>query len=330
MSRALDPGIKQALCDANHVAVFEDIAAVLSLPTLLEIEILGYSHYDNDAPSFMRDGNAIAIPKLRLVQAFIQARRIFVAYTRGDHVVTGKPILEATAVMLLFDPEHLTAANTRKRLVSNDAISIAREKLFVDSLLTSRLHRHSKSPNLWTHRRWLMSRMRKRGLDADLAEDFRNVILISAERHARNYYAWSHARYLIEPMEPGSVSWSCILAQTIKWCRCHHDDVSGWTFLAWLLERWPAGAKSVLTDVLELTESLRWRNESVWYFLRNVVAGPQRAHFDSTLRMVRGEADTDNRVLDRASSWIQKYPTRENSCDVENDGMNRQSRIQNK
>ncbi|RDA90548.1 hypothetical protein CP533_5680 [Ophiocordyceps camponoti-saundersi (nom. inval.)] len=326
MSRALDPGIKQALCDANHAAVFTEIASVLNLPIVLEIELLGYSHYANDAPSFMRDGNAIAIPKLRLVQAFIQARNIFVAYTRGDQVVTEKPALEATAVMLLFDPEHLTAANIRKRLVSkDDATLIAREKLFVDSLLTSRLYRHSKSPNLWSHRRWLMKRMRKHGLVADPVEEFRNVILISAERHARNYYAWNHARFLIELVEPGSVSWSCIQAQMVKWCRCHHDDVSGWMFLALLLERWPARANSVLADVLELTESFRWRNESVWYFLRNVVAGPQRLSFDSTLQVVRGEADVDSKVLDRASSWIQEYPTRQTSCGAENDGTKRQS-----
>ncbi|RCI12511.1 hypothetical protein L249_0355 [Ophiocordyceps polyrhachis-furcata BCC 54312] len=329
MSRALEPGIKQALCDVNHAAVFEEIAAILSLPTVLEIELLGYSHYANDAPSFIRDGNAIAIPKLRLVQAFMHARNVFVAYARRDHGDSEKPIMEATAVMLLFDPEHLTAANTRKRLVSkDDATSIAREKLFVDSLLTSRLHRHSKSPNLWSHRRWLMEHMRKRGLDADLTEDFSNVILISAERHARNYYAWRHARHLIESVEPGSANWSCILAQTVKWCRCHHDDVSGWMFLALLLERWPAGADSVVADVLELTESLRWRNESVWYFLRNVVAGPQLVRFDSTLRMVRGEADADNRAIERASSWIQKHPTRQNPYGVEDGGTNRQSRIQ--
>ncbi|PFH56774.1 hypothetical protein XA68_16022 [Ophiocordyceps unilateralis] len=325
MSRALEPELKKALHpDANHAAVFYEVSRVLTTPNLLQIEILGHYLFEfcHDAEIVRLDGNAVAIPKVRLLQAFLHARRIFVAQPHRDQLDL---MLRATAVMLLFDPEHLTAANARKRLISIQDLDpedgerlLWHEKLFVDSLLTSYLHRHSKSPNLWSHRRWLMEHMRKRGTVTDPVKDLRDRVLVSAMRHPRNYYAWNHARYLAESVEPGSNSWSSILAETVKWCRCHHDDVSGWMFLALLLEGWPARAGSVLADVLKLTKSLRWRNESVWYFLRNVMADPRvegthRERFDSTLRTVRGETDAgspDREVLDRTSIWMQNYPSR--------------------
>lgn len=318
MSRALEPGIKEMLGDADHAAVFKEVTEALMMPALLQIDILGryYFEFAPDADKVQLDCNAVGIPKVRLVQAFIHARSVFTAHPEGDQEDL---MLRATAVMLLLDPEHLTAANARKRLVSVEGPDaerrLWREKLFVDSLLTSYLHRHSKSPTLWSHRRWLLERMKKRGQAVDPVEDLRDRVFFAAERHARNYYAWGHARYMVKSVERGSSCWRSILTETVKWCRCHHDDVSGWMFLALLLEKWPT--ESVLVDVMKLTESLRWRNESVWYFLRNVMADERvaglRPRLDSVLREARRGVDADGQgreVMDRASRWMIRYPTR--------------------
>ncbi|EQK99461.1 hypothetical protein G6O67_004773 [Ophiocordyceps sinensis] len=331
MSRALDKSTRDALGDGDQGESFEKIASVLLGPTdtagsLLEIELLGYSHGLNPATYFLRDGNAIAIPKLRLVQAFVHARHIFRTCKAQGLASSGQTIRRATAVMLLSDPENLTAANARK-IVLTDALSSAkdvaalltREKMFIDSLLTSRLHRHTKSPNLWSHRRWLVDRYREAGLAMDVAEDMKTVVFVSGERHPRNYYAWCHARYLIRLLEADcktrpDAAVSTILGDAKRWCFDHHSDISGWMFLLFLLERCPAGAGLVLTETMKLAESLRWRNESVWYFLRNMpaarVAGLHEELFYCTWQSVRKETQEgsqERKVLDGASSWMQTY-----------------------
>ncbi|KAM4066868.1 prenyltransferase [Hirsutella rhossiliensis] len=330
MSRALDKSTRDALNDGDHEEAFDQIATVLLSETsgsLLEIELLGYSHSLSPGTYFLQDGNAVAIPKLWLVQAFVHARRTFKTCKAKGPVLSDQTIRKATAVILLFDPEHLTAANTRKRILEealsrseDSAALLMREKMFIDSLLTSRLHRHTKSPNLWSHRRWLMERYREAGLAIDAAGDLRTVVFVSAERHPRNYYAWCHARLLIGLLESDDktrtdAAVSTILGDTKRWCFGHHNDISGWMFLLFLLEWCPAGVASVLSETMQLTESFRWRNESVWCFLRSMmlaarVAGPQEEQFYSAWQAVRKDTQEDSqerRVLDGVSSWMQTY-----------------------
>src|SRR5690606_32717358 len=110
----------------------------------------------------------------------------------------------------LTDAEHLTAANTRKRAILRDAkdssdikSTLGREKWFVDSLVTSRLHRHTKSPILWSHRRWLLTQFQKQGLQVYVPTEIRTIIFTSGERHPNNYYAWDHARWLLTTFVDG-------------------------------------------------------------------------------------------------------------------------------
>lgn len=331
MSRALDKGVKEALKNGDHRKVFADISSVLTRPssTLIEIELLGREHI-LDESSFLQDDNAIAIPKLRLVQAFIVARKIFIAYLRGVYIGSVEDVLRATAVILLMDPEYLTAANTRKRILKKSMTNkedikaaLRREKHLVDSLLTSRLHRHTKSPNLWSHRRWLMEQFRAQGVDADAADDLRAVIMVSGERHPRNYYAWCHARYTINTTvlstpESGA-SLSRIIADTKKWAFSHHDDISGWQFLLFLLDKQPDEASAVVQETLQLTRSFKWRNESVWYFLRYIVApmtqeDELRAEFArlrESLWESAGEESWERRTLEDAERWASMSPPTE-------------------
>lgn len=248
----------------------------------------------------------------------------------------------ATAVLLLMDPEHLTAANARKRALlrcsssaaaaappvpggggsaeqqreaapasSTLAGRVARERRLVDSLLTSPLHRHAKSPILWAHRRWLLRqqeawrRQRRRKGDGrteeeaaqgdDGAEDvgahLQNVVMVAAERHPRNYYAWNHARWLVDQylsgddprlLGGGSGEHSLTqLAVAVKdWCLRHHTDTSGWSFLYFLIMKSEKNggnhllASEIFLEILGLAKSLAWVNESVWVFLRVLAASP--------------------------------------------------------
>ncbi|KPM45753.1 hypothetical protein AK830_g744 [Neonectria ditissima] len=326
MSRALDKHVKEALKNGNHQAVFDKIGSVLAYPPakLLEIELLGQSHIFDPGTTILQDGNAVAIPKLRLVQGFIVARKILRAYIQGKHDGSIETVLRATAVILLMDPEYLTAANIRKRLLQmrihdkDDVIThIKNEKYFVDTLLTSRLHRHTKSPTLWSHRRWLMEQFQTQGVDVTVEDDIKRVVTVSGERHPRNYYAWCHARYLISTLSAESTGHAETMLTVItvvkKWSFAHHDDISGWQFLMFLLERHQTETQPTFRETLQLAKSFRWRNESVWYFLRYTVAASKhltdhdREEFTRvrmTLWETAAEDSQERRTLEVAGQWL--------------------------
>ncbi|OPB46231.1 hypothetical protein A0O28_0063520 [Trichoderma guizhouense] len=347
MSRALDDDVKRAIKQGDHAQVFTRIADALSqrLPELLEIEMLGRSHMVDKQTILLQDGPAIAVPKLRLVQAFLYARRILQKHVEGLRDETNEDglVLRATAVMLLMDPEHLTAANTRKRLLQDKIKSgtdiesrLYDEQYLIDSLLTSRLHRHTKSPTLWSHRQWLMQRFQDHGLEIDATDTMKRVISVAAERHPRNYYAWLHARYLTKAVSetasrgdnlpdmrgdnlPGmrgdNDNLTGMLDAAKKWAMAHHDDISGWAFLMFFLDRHPEYAGSVVSEATRLAASFHWRNESVWYFFRNIAARPWcdqgcREGVEATRLALLGgveEKSDGARFLEQASSWIQTY-----------------------
>lgn len=321
MSRALDKSVKEALKHGNHQEIFNAIAGVLSKrhEELLEIEFLGMSHLLEDGIYFLQDGPAIAIPKLRLVQAFIFAQSVLKNHNGADETKR-KLLLDATAVMLVMDPEHLTAANTRKRLLveTHTEEDVANEKYFIDSLLTSRLHRHTKSPTLWNHKEWLLRWSTENNITNDVDHDFTKVILVAAERHPRNYYAWSHARFLRKGKPTAEsandtrrdIDW---IQYTKKWCFSHHDDISGWTFLTVLLEDNTIEKQEIFDETMNLAQSFHWRGESVWYFLRNLALTLSQEHQEklenARASLLQGlEAGSlDQVILERVASWMQRH-----------------------
>lgn len=303
---------------------------------LMEIEILPQSMFPPGA-SVLRDASAVAINKSSLKAAYLEAldNVSHATYVSDDakHLLDYETIVEALrslAVLILLQPEHLMATNLRKSLlapvcVKQTGVRIARhpdlmrlEKTFIDSLLTSPLNTHNKSPTLWSHRRWVYTRLFRFGF-TDVLEDLTGVVMVAGEKHPRNYYAWNHARYLMD-----LVDWRYeeekqeILDAVVDWCKRHHDDISGWSFLQCLLlaeRRYEQGAvRCVLQDVLHLAQSLCWTNESVWVFLRTIAASkvtrePEYREFLRTVAALEaGIGDqTAKRVLKAAARWCADY-----------------------
>ncbi|ORY64094.1 uncharacterized protein BCR38DRAFT_457879 [Pseudomassariella vexata] len=332
MSRALDKEILASLKSEDPVFVYQDISSILVYPpsdNLLEIELLGKSHPLEPGINFLQDGNAVAIPKLRLTQAFFVACQIIRKHLSEPPKSPMDKTVEATAVVLLMDPEHLTAANLRKRAVQSRLakgepvqITLLRETRFVDSLLTARLHRHTKSPTLWSHRRWLMRRFHECGLHYDLRGFMGNVVMVAAERHPRNYYAWDHARYLVKESQLEAQLYRGLVDDVKEWCFKHHNDISGWMYLGFLVssigEEGERAAKcsSVLTDTIDLVRTFQWTNESVWVFLRTMTAREPAStetleSFDSVNRSLASAAGDDTatgKILDEARQWVASNP----------------------
>ncbi|KAI1842713.1 hypothetical protein JX266_011034 [Neoarthrinium moseri] len=331
MSRSLDSDVLRNLKSEDPTPIYKDICSALTcLPedgSLLEIELLGKAHPLEPGVNYLQDGNAIAVPKLRLAQAFFVARQIIQKYliTRPEH--PSNETVTATAVVLLMDPEHLTAANIRKRAVVSNNLSerdsaLGKEKQFIDSLLTARLHRHTKSPTLWSHRRWLIQQFRKLGAVSDARHDIATVVMVAAERHPRNYYAWQHARWLLQNLADEQSEAIMNIGDDVKeWCLKHHNDISGWMYLTFVIQNiQDAGSRarqcsSMLTDTLGMAKSFRWTNESVWVFLRTIVASSlvSRELFESFLATSKSLSSTVGadsatvRHLDASVEWARQH-----------------------
>lgn len=293
MSRALDKDSQISLQKEEAQKVYASLTKELCKPRteLLEIEFLGKSHPLPPGQNFLLEESSIAIPKIKLVQAFTIARPILFKYNQKClEKELGKEVEEelrnATAIILLMDPEHLTAANTRKRIIlsnlKNSKVDIKTlinlELQFVNSFLTARLHRHTKSPTLWSHRRWILSLsfshsppIGPHSQPYNILQDFKTVILIAADRHPKNYYAWSHARWLIEKFE---IDEKPLIPLIQDWALRNPSDTSGFSFLYFLLSPPYAAVerREVYKKVLDLTISFRWSYESVWVFLRTLAA----------------------------------------------------------
>ncbi|KAF3765833.1 protein prenylyltransferase [Cryphonectria parasitica EP155] len=344
MSRALDKDTVRALGRGDSSSAYEAISkAVTQTPSedeneedLLEIEILGRSHPLEPGTFLVQDGNALGISKLGLVQAFFTARTMLQGHhSSQETTLAAEQLLSVTSVMLLMDPEHLTAANVRKKLIQAEGLRngearqlamIRKDRFYIDSLLTSRLHRHTKSPTLWSHRRWLVETARGRGSPPEVVRDLKRIVMIAGERHPKNYYAWCHARWLTDlslalspqhPAENGSLL-STLVAATKSWCFRNHTDISGWSYLSFLLTRLNDTERvSVFKEAVNLCASFRWVNESTWVFLRTLAASgsmgnDEMALFHDTMSSLlrRCEGTESRRVVEQAQFWSETYHRR--------------------
>lgn len=340
MSRALEKSVVASLKSGDSAAAYEAISQVLvnnqddeQHEQLLEIEILGKSHQLEAGTFLLQDGNAVAVSKVGLVQAFFVARKKFRDYLdTGSSQSSMSPddLLAATSVMLLMDPENLTAANARKRLslsllggpTSPERLlsMLRKDGRFIDSLLTSRLHRHTKSPTLWNHRRWLAQMASRHGIHPNVIAVVKDVVMIAGERHPRNYYAWCHARWLTSliPDSQQLTALEELMGATKAWCFRNHTDTSGWSFLHFLLMRLDGSrSAAVLEETARLATSLQWTNESTWVFLRTLAASGATgekglALFHEAREALRQKAENTEgrRVLEEARSWTETYRRR--------------------
>ncbi|OAG07364.1 uncharacterized protein CC84DRAFT_1060184, partial [Paraphaeosphaeria sporulosa] len=261
----------------------------------LEIEVLPPALETTDA-LILEDGVNLGVPKKILALAFVHARHLFFAHYRSDVEEEQRLAHEATRVMLLFDPEHLTAANHRKRhLLRLEACgddeafvkAMGAEGCFMNSILTSPLHRQSKSPTLWGHRAWWLDLILPAllAIEYDIPAFFMeelNAAIKGGERHPKNYYAWQYARRVVlkrgDSQPAGSSEWESFLtdcAQKVKsWCMLHVSDISGFSFLMWVLSLTRSSDERgrVVQEMVTYGVNVRLTNESPWTFVRMMLA----------------------------------------------------------
>lgn len=293
---------------SNPKDAFQELVRIFSSrdKQVLEIEIIPPSL----GATFLQDGCSLGITKKALVQAFTVARQLFfdrLMLMSEDDLQTTFPIdaqsrntdSAITEVMLLFDCEHLTACNWRKRRLQaamahfpgiSNQTSAATELLeaeltLMSSYQCSPLHRHTKSPTLWHHRLWVVVHLlqRRHWSSEDLFKLQRtelDVVLRAGELHPKNYYAFSYMRQLdvllaaTVEKTTGQSTWETHSAQSVvervvAWCLASPRDISGWSFCLYVLRNIPEQRSRVntLERVVKFALNVGWEGESLWTFV---------------------------------------------------------------
>lgn len=274
---------------------------------VLEIEIIPPAL----GSSFLEDGNSIGVTKKALVQAYTIARHLFAQHLlpmSEDKLMTSLETeirtekqfdLAITEVMLLFDCEHLTACNWRKRRLrialthcldtaerlSSTVRMLETELTLMTTYQCSPLHRHTKSPTLWFHRLWVLRQLilLQHPTAEALLERERtelNGVLRAAELHPKNYYAFTYMRHLHVLLAKSATDikdgpgWTVELARTLirpvlDWCLSNPRDISGWMFGKYLLSHVPDQQirADAVRRVLCFARDIKWEGESAWTFI---------------------------------------------------------------
>ncbi|KAI4201595.1 MAG: hypothetical protein LQ346_002132 [Caloplaca aetnensis] len=215
--------------------------------------------------------------------------------------------VRTTALALPFDDgnDKINQSN-RQDLVS----VVQRELTCIESFVTSPLYKHAKSSTLWAHRWWIVKwflqdlagamidsgdyvdvQGEEGGLITFVGKELK-IVMRAGEGHAGNYHAWNYARETVrlvmllpptdsERLHEGPAhmrrigeAWRCWVQVVHQWCLGHPRDISGWSFLLFLMEQPPRHAENrevIMRDVLQKTnkfvERLGWQGQSVDWFL---------------------------------------------------------------
>ena len=291
---------------SSRTTQYEQLNSILSNPyaEALEIDILPSTLlpetlYHPHPPS-------LGVPKPILVSAFIIAQEIFFSnnVTRAEKTETCKQILDATAVLLLWDPNHITSVNFRRRQIlhfingvnDNETLieaAIRRELVFLESFQTSPLPKHTKSSTLWSYRLWLVTKSLQVLSDPRTGPDRHSwwntelrVVMKAGDRHPRNYYAWNYARDLLRVLYADKVNEmeKTLSGESVigihRWCLQHPRDISGWTFLISLLQNLVTGkrfsrddeesVRKIHCETSAFVRKYEWQGKSIELFLNTI------------------------------------------------------------
>ena len=247
-------------------------------------------------PFLFSEGN-LGVPQKVLYKAYMVAIHAYFDLRSESRKTT--PSLQQsnlldrlTRVVLLANPSHQTALNSRKKLIENDIVDPHWELGFSRSLLSCR--ECAKESILWHHRRWLLDMIH--GIPATVSTERipeitpLNVLeaefacaSIACHLYPRNYHAWTHRRFcaeaLVASLQPEVPSDSGVFAEeyqkTLQWIESHIKDYSAMNYAVnlekMLIGRKPAKGRSSTKE--HATSLLRSYpdHESLWVYLRGSV-----------------------------------------------------------
>lgn len=246
---------------------------------------------------FDSSSGVLGISKLFLQKAYISLRTDYTQScidVRNDvSACNSRHVMGLTLVVLLQTTENLNAINTRKRILQNSlfALELVRDEIrFLNILFSSPLQKHTKSPMLWQHRKWILQKMDSYDYQhllqpAYLFSDEKSktwfdlefeIILKAGELHTKNYYAWAYARWLLLHTSPDLQD---LAEKMFHICKKHVSDISMWSFLLHILLLLDNEDLSLKYTQATIDETRLCPNhESMWFFIRTSLAKYNKPH----------------------------------------------------
>ena len=276
-------------------------------------------------PFLFVEGN-LGVPQKVLYKAYMVAVR---AYS-GLHNESRKsaPSLQQshlldrfTRVVLLANPAHQTALNSRKKLVQRNIVQPQWELGFSSSLLSCR--ECAKESIIWHHRRWLLHMIYEDsatvGTDSipetvsiDVLEAELDCVSTACHLYPRNYHAWTHRRFCTKALaisvHPEALSISNVLVKeyqwTLKWIESHISDYSAINHVI-NLEKMLLGGEPANTHLsTKAHAALLLRSypdrESLWMYLRGSVAHEDEQELLPSMK----DAPSVRRSAQRHITWL--------------------------
>jgi hypothetical protein len=230
-----------------------------------------------------------------------------------------------TLVALFATTENLQAINCRKRLIEHSPELALHEIKVLNIIFSSPLQKHTKSPMLWQHRRWLHSKLGKVVENPDLYYEVSNdptlpasmnwllrmellTVFKAAELHPRNYYAWSHARWLVSFLNLDKHTLINLAEVMFRRCQRQISDISYWSFLYQVLIQINDPDLSIDYIKRALSESaFAQGHESIWWFIRTLLAENfQNFHGNNDRILEQLEQNTDDQLCQKSIQWMNK------------------------
>lgn len=228
-------------------------------------------------------------------------RRLYALRARAndeDKVVGRGGLMDGDAVGSTVSQTGSVAATTSHGDAQRGEVEeeVERELAWVETLVTSPLDggKHAKSSWVWAHRMWVMKTFHAELWDGRIDDgNVRawvkrelEIVMIAGERHPRNYYAWEYARGVIRMglRTMRRRGWEESVRMVHRWCLTHPRDISGWTFLVFLLDQTYHSVEYTDTDKMlaidhtikdifqksrDFVEKFQWRGESMEWFIHS-------------------------------------------------------------
>ena len=270
----------------------------LSLRKSIEIlpgEVAGWVPESSPAYPFLFAEGNLGVPQKALYKAYAVAVRAYFGLRNESRKSAPSPLQSnrldhLTRVVLLANPAHQTALNSRKKLVQSRIIDPHWELNLSASLLSCR--ECAKESILWHHRRWLLRVIY--GVPATAGADYIPEVVppdalevelacasTACHIYPRNYHAWAHrglcVKVLVGSLQQEVPSNSGRLTEeyqrTLKWIESHISDYSAMNYAVnfekMSLDRNPTeGHLSTKEHATSLLRSYP-DHESLWMYLRS-------------------------------------------------------------
>ena len=262
---------------------------------ILPGEIAGWVPESTPTHPFLFVEDNLGVPQKVLYRAYMVAVRAYFGLRNESRKSTpslpqSNRLDRFTRVVLLANPAHQTALNSRKKLVQDHVVDPRWELNLFASLLSCR--DCAKESILWHHRRWLLRVIYEvpATAGADCIPETVPLDTLKAEFvcssmachiYPRNYHAWAHrgscVRALVASLQSETPSNSSELSEeyqgTLRWIESHISDYSAMNHAVNFEKMLPGGnltegclpTKEHATSLLRLYPD----RESLWMYLRS-------------------------------------------------------------